>query len=95
MPRVVSEHQNLRITKINKILITITSHSKGLFAFFDFCSGNDHQIVAHALVEALKVTQKLWIVRVEVAKVAQRTGFSHKRGTNYTLFCGLVRVQVE
>ena len=40
------------------------------FAFFDFCVGNCHQIVACAWVEAVKVTPKLWIAQVEVAKVA-------------------------
>ena len=64
-------------------------------AFFDFCAGNHHQSVARARLKAVKGTPNLWIVRVEVAKVAQRIGLSSKCGTNYTLFCGLARVRVE
>jgi len=48
------------------------------FAFFDFCVGNCHQIVACAWVEAVKVTPKLWIAQVEVAKVAQQIWLSLK-----------------
>ena len=51
--------------------------------------------MARARVKAMKVTPKLWIVRVKVAKVAQRIGLSPNCGTNYTLFCGLARVRVE
>ena len=43
----------------------------GQFAFFDFHTGNCHQIVVRARVEAGKITQKIWIVRVEVVRVAQ------------------------
>ena len=64
-------------------------------AFFDFCAGNLHQIVAGARVTAVKVTPKLSVARVEVAKVAQLIGLSCKCGTNYTLCCGLARVRVE
>ena len=64
-------------------------------AFFDFCTGNHHQIVAGARVKAMKVTPKLLVARVEVPKVAQLIGLSCKCGTNYTLCCGLARVRVE
>ena len=65
------------------------------FAFFDFCAGNRHQIVAGARVEAVKVTPKLLVARVEVPKVAKLIGLSCKCGTNYTLCCGLGRMRVE
>ena len=65
------------------------------FAFFGYLAGNRHQSVARARVKAVTVTPELWIVRVEVAKVAQRIGLSPNCGTKYTLFCGLVRVRVE
>ena len=54
------------------------------FVFFEFCTGNGPKIVVHARVEAGKVTPKIWIVRVEVAKVAQRIRIIPKCGTNYT-----------
>ena len=44
------------------------------FAFFDFCAGNRHQILACARVEAANVTPKLWIARLEIVKVAQLIG---------------------
>ena len=46
-------------------------------------------------MKAVKVTSKLLVTRVEVAKVAQLTGPSCKCGTNYTLCCCLARVRVE
>ena len=52
-------------------------------------------MVTPARVEDVKVTSRLWIARVEVAKVAQLIGLSPKCGTNYTLSCGLARVLVE
>ena len=64
-------------------------------AFFDFCVGNRHRIVAGARVKAVKLKPKLLVARMEVAKVAQLIGFSRKCGTNYTLCCGLARVRVE
>ena len=64
-------------------------------AFFDFCAGNRHQIVARMRVEAVKVTPETWIAGVEVAKLAQRMGLLRKCGTNCTIFYGLVRVQVD
>ena len=67
------------------------SHS----AFFDFCAGNRHQIVAGARVKAVKSTPKLLVVRAEVVKVAQLIGVSRRFCTNYTLCCGLARVRVE
>ena len=54
-------------------------------AFFDFCAGNRLQIVAHAWMEVVKLTAKMWIARVEVMKVAQRIGLSPKCGTNCTV----------
>ena len=45
--------------------------------------------------EIVKATPKLWILSVEVAKVAQQIGPSPNYGTNYTLFCGLAHVWVE
>ena len=51
--------------------------------------------VAGARVKAVKVMPKLWIVRVEVAKVAQQIGLSQNYGTNYTLLCGLACVWVK
>ena len=65
------------------------------FVFFDFWLGNCHQIVVRARVEAGKVTPKIWIVRVEAAKVAQRIRIIPKHGTNYTVFCDLRRVRDE
>ena len=67
----------------------------GQSAFFEFCAGNRHHIVAGARVTAVNVTPKLLVTRVEVAKVAQLIGLSCKCGTNYTLCCGLARVRVE
>ena len=64
-------------------------------AFFDFCEGNRHQIVVGAWVKAVKVAPKLFVARVEVAKVAQLIGLSCKCGTNCTLCSGLARVRVE
>ena len=64
-------------------------------AFFDFCAGNRHQIVAGARAKAVKVTPKLLVARVEVAKVAQLLGLSCKCGTSYKLCCGLARLRVE
>ena len=64
-------------------------------AFFDYYAGNRHQIAAGARVKAVKITPKLLLTRVEVAKVAQLIGLSCKCGTNYTLCCGLARVRVE
>ena len=46
-------------------------------------------------MKAVKVTPKLLIARVEVAKVAQLMGLSCKCGTKYTLCCGLARVRME
>ena len=46
-------------------------------------------------MKAVKVTPKLLVARMEVAKVAQLIGPSRKCGTNYTLCCGLARVRVE
>ena len=46
-------------------------------AFFDFCVGNRHQIVACARVKAVKVTPKLLVARMEIAKVAQLIGLSY------------------
>ena len=46
-------------------------------------------------MKAAKVTPKLLVARVEVAKMAQQIGFSCKCGTNYTLCCGLAQVRVE
>ena len=43
----------------------------------------------------MKVTPKLLVARVEVAKVAQLIGLSCKCSTNYKLCCGLARVRVE
>ena len=43
----------------------------------------------------MKVTPEPLVAWVEVAKVAQLIGLSCKCGTNYTLCCGLVCVQVE
>ena len=63
--------------------------------FFDFCVGKRQQILVGARVKAVKVTPKLLVVRVEVAKVAQLIGLSCKCGTNYMLCYGLVSVQVE
>ena len=51
--------------------------------------------MARARLKAVKGTPNLWIVRVEVAKVAQRIGLLPKCGTNCTLLCGLARVRVE
>ena len=64
-------------------------------AIFDLCAGNRHQIVGGAWVKVMKVTPKLLVARVKVAKVAQLRGLSCKCGTNYTLCCGLVHVRVE
>ena len=64
-------------------------------AFFDFCMGNCHRIVAGVQVKAVKVTPKLLVLWVEVAKEVQLVGLSCKCGTNYTLCCGLARVRVE
>ena len=63
-------------------------------AFFDFCAGNRHQIVACARLEAVKVTPELWVGRVEVAQMAQRIKRSPNCGTNCTVLCGLARVPV-
>ena len=52
------------------------------------------QASLHSLI-AVKVTPKLLVARVEVAKVAQLIGLLCKCGTNYTLCCGLARVRVE
>ena len=65
------------------------------FAFFDFCAGNHHHIVAGARVKAVKGTPMLLVARGEAAKVAQLIGLSCKCGTNYTLCCCLVRAWVE
>ena len=65
------------------------------FAFFEFCTGNCYQIAVRARVEAGKVPPKIWIVRVEAAKVAQRIRIIPKHGTNYTSFCDLGRVRAE
>ena len=46
-------------------------------------------------MKAVKVTPKLLVAQVEVAKVAQLIGLSCKCGTKYTLCCGLARVRVE
>ena len=46
-------------------------------------------------MKAVKVKPKLLVARVEVVKVAQLIGFSHKCCTNYMLYCGLVHVWVE
>ena len=62
---------------------------------FYFYAGNCHQIVASVWVKAVKVTPRLLVVRVEVAKVAQLIGLSCKCGTNYILYCGLARAWVE
>ena len=43
----------------------------------------------------MKVTPKLLVARVEVAKVAQLIVLSSKCGTNYTLCNGLARVWVK
>ena len=64
-------------------------------AFFDFCAGNRHQIVAGVRVKVVKVTPKLLVAREEVPKVAQQIGLSCKCGSNYTLCNGLARVRVE
>ena len=61
-------------------------------AFFDFCAENRHQIVVGARV---KVTPRLLVARVEVAKVAPLIGFSCKYGTNYKLCRGLASVRVQ
>ena len=45
-------------------------------AFFGFCAGNRHQIVAGARVKAVKVTPELLAARMEVANVAQLIGLS-------------------
>ena len=59
-------------------------HDAGQFAFFDFCVGNRHQVLARAHVKAVHISPKLWIARVEVVKVPQLKEFSSKWGTNYT-----------
>ena len=46
-------------------------------------------------MNAVKVTPKLLIGRVEVAKVAQLIGLSCKCGTTSTLCYGFARVRVE
>ena len=46
-------------------------------------------------MEAVKVTPKIWIARVEVAKVAQGIGLSPKCDKEHSLFCGLARVRVD
>ena len=46
-------------------------------------------------MKPVKVTPKLLVALVEVAKVAQLIGLSFKCGTNYTLCCGLARARVE
>ena len=51
--------------------------------------------MACARVKAVKVTLKLLVARMEIAKVAQLIGLSCKCSTNYTLCCGLARVRVE
>ena len=92
-----------KISKVSHIRKNIFACSlKGNFqllhsqsAFFDFCAGNRHQIVAGARVKAVKETPKLLVARVEVANVAQLLGLSCKCGTNYTLYCGMARVRVE
>ena len=48
-----------------------------------------------AWVKAVKVTPKLLVARVEVAKVAQLIGLLCTCDTNYTLCCGLAGVRVE
>ena len=61
-------------------------------AFFDFCTGKRYHIVAR--VETVKVTLKIWIAGVKVAKMAQLIGLSPMCGTRYSLFCGLALVRV-
>ena len=56
---------------------------KNQFAFVDSCAGNRRQIAARARVKAVKVTPKLWIVRMEEAIVTQPIGISSKLGTDY------------
>ena len=75
-------------------LLIYTFHA-GQSAFFDFCTGNRHRIVAGARVQAVKVKPKLLVAWVKVAKVAQLIGLSCKCGSNYTLCCALARVRVE
>ena len=46
-------------------------------------------------MKAVRVTPKLLVSLVDVAKVAQVIGLLCKCGTNYILCCGLARVRVE
>ena len=46
-------------------------------------------------MKAVKVTPKLLVALVEVAKVTQLLGLSCKCGTNYTLCCCLAHMRVE
>ena len=51
------------------------------FVFFDFCTWESHKIVAREWMEAVKV--------------APLIPLSPKRGTDYSFFCGKVRVRAE
>ena len=51
--------------------------------------------MARAWVKAMKVSPKLLVARVEVAKLAQLLGFSRRCGPHYTLCCSLARVRVD
>ena len=64
-------------------------------AFFDFRAGNRHHIVVPVRVEAGKLAPKVWIARVEVAKMARGVRLSPSCGKNCTLYCSLARLRVE
>ena len=65
------------------------------FAFFHFCVGNFHEIVAHVQVKAMKVMPELWIAQGYIAKVALPIELSPKWGKNCMLHYGVERVSME
>ena len=79
-------------TRQNKNLVCAAAILSSQFAFFDFRMGNG---VVHARVEAEKQMQKVWIARVEVAKVAQQIGLSQNCDIHRMLYCSLACLRVE
>ena len=63
-------------------------------AFFDFCAGNRHQILAGAWVKAVKVTPKLLVARLQVAIVGS-TNRAFMQVSYHFILNSLYRVKLQ